>query len=970
MTSERWRRIEQIYEDALQRIPSERGAFLESACGGDEMLRRDVERLIMANGEAGGFLASPAWELASGGLVAATMTHDRDSSLVGREVGHYRILAPLGSGGMGEVYRAHDSKLNRQVALKVLPDLFSRDPDRLARFKREAHVLATLNHPNIAAIHGFEDSGEVRALVLELVEGPTLADRIARGRIPLEEALPIARQTAEALEAAHERGIVHRDLKPANVKVRSDGVVKVLDFGLAKALDVESSGNLSQPPTVPGPVVTDDGIIIGTPAYMAPEQARGKPADKGTDLWAFGCVLYEMLTGRRPFGGEHTSETLAAVIKDDPDWRALTEETPASIRRLLRRCLAKDPKRRLPDAAVARIEIDEAFAEPPSDTSSAQTTSRRKERFAWAVALLLVTASAIAAVMYGRRAEDPANEVRFDIPTPPTTDSMSLAISPNGQKIVFVATSEGQNKLWLRPLGSATAKPLAGTDGAVAPFWSPDSRSIAFFTSTDNRIKHLDIDGGSMRVLGTFPLATGGTWNRDGTILFSTLAGPTPIFRISDKGGQATRATQLRAPEDTHQLPRFLPDGRHFLYHSPSLTPPAVFLGDLDGSESRRLLEADTAAVWIPSGYLLFGRDGALYAQAFDPDTLVLSGNQFRVVEQVETASWLAALSVSATGTLVYRAGSPGQRPAPSVFFQRPLVWFDRSGNEIAKVGDPAPGFRPSLSVDGRRVAVSRSANQLGPPDIWLIGVDRGDLNKVTDNGAINLDPIWSPDGKEIVFSSSMKDVFNLYRKRLDGRKEDLLLATPEPKMPSDWSRDGFLLYQTGDPKTGTDVWALPLNRDLKHFPVVQTPYEERDAQFSPDGRWIAYQSNKTGQFEIYLQPFRRPGEPGPGEPQAVSTTGGAQVRWRPDGRELFYIALDGRLMAVPIRFAPDAQGVHIDPAVPLFATHVGGAVSGLERQQYMVSPDGQRFLMSVVPENANPSPIRVIQNWQLRPPR
>jgi Tol biopolymer transport system component len=719
-------------------------------------------------------------------------------------------------------------------------------------------------------------------------------------------------------------------------------------------------------------VVTDDGIIIGTPAYMAPEQARGKPADKCSDLWAFGCVLYEMLTGRRPFAGEHTSETLAAVIKDDPDWRALTDETPASIRRLLRRCLAKDPKRRLPDAAVARIEIDEAFAEPQLDTTSTEAKSRRKERFAWAVALLLVTASAVAAVMFGRRADPPANEVRFDIPTPPTTDSMSLAISPDGQKTVFVATSEGQNRLWLRPFGSATAKPLVGTDGAVAPFWSPDSRSIAFFTSTDNRIKHLDIDGGSMRVLGTFPLGTGGTWNRDGTILFSTLAGSTPIFRISDKGGQATPATQLRAPESTHQLPRFLPDGRHFLYHSPTLTPPAVFLGDLDGSESRRLLEADTAAVWVPSGYLVFGRDRALYAQAFDPDTLVLSGNQFRVVEQVETASWLAALSVSATSTLVYRAGSPSQRPA-SVLSPRPLIWFDRAGKEIAKVGDPAPGFGPSLSADGRQVAVSRSANQLGPPGIWLIGLDRGDVNKVTDNGAINLNPIWSPDGKEIVFSSNMNGPFDLYRKRFDlPGKEELLLATPEHKMPSDWSHDGrFLLYAESSSKTAANIWALPLNGDRKvPFQVVHTPYEERAAQFSPDGRWIAYQSNKTGQFEIYLQQFRRPGEPGPGEPKTVSTTGGAQVRWRRDGRELFYIALDGRLMAVPIRFAPDGQAVDIGAAAPLFPTQVGGAVLGLERQQYMVSPDGQRFLMSIVPEDANPSPIRVILNWQPRPPR
>ena len=483
MTSERWRQIEQIYDAALQHASGERDRFLDAACRGDETLRREVERLIFANEQAGDFLGSPAWEAAPSGLVATMMTNDRDMSLVGRQIGRYEIIAPLGRGGMGDVYRAHDSTLNREVAVKVLPDLFAHDADRVARFKREAHVLASLNHPNIAAIHGFEDAGDVKALVLELVDGPTLADRIARGRIALAEALPIARQIADALEAAHERGIVHRDLKPANIKVRTDGMVKVLDFGLAKAVDPQSMGDPSQSPTLGSPVVTREGIILGTAAYMAPEQARGKAADKRSDLWAFGCVLFEMLSGRRAFAGEDTSETLAAVIKDDPDWGALPNETPASIRRLLRRCLAKDPKRRLSDAAVARIEIDDAFVEPQFDTSATQTRSRRKERFAWAFALLLAAAAAIAAVVLMLRPQPPAEEVSFEIHTPPTTDTISLAVSPDGQKIVFVAIFEGRNKLWLRRLDSASAEPLAGTDGAAAPFWSPDSRSVAFFST-------------------------------------------------------------------------------------------------------------------------------------------------------------------------------------------------------------------------------------------------------------------------------------------------------------------------------------------------------------------------------------------------------------------------------------------------------------------------------------------------------
>jgi eukaryotic-like serine/threonine-protein kinase len=969
MTSERWRRIERLYEAALQRAPTERGPFLETACEGDETLRADVERLLAADDRAGDFLNAPAWEGAASALATKT-TAGRAMPLVGAHIGPYDVLAPLGVGGMGEVYRARDTTLNRDVALKVLPDLFALSPDRVARFKREAHVLASLNHQNIAAIYGFEDAGDLKALVLELVEGPTLADRVARGRVPFEEALPIARQIADALEAAHDRGIVHRDLKPANIKVRTDGTVKVLDFGLAKVLEPTPAAAVdpSHSPTAHQPAVTRTGLILGTAPYMAPEQALGKAADKRADLWAFGSVVYEMLTGRRAFPGQDTSDILAAVIKDDPDWSALPDDTPPSIRRLLRRCLAKDPKSRLSDAAAARIEIDDAFAEPGRDTPSAPASSRRNERFIWTAALLLVAATAVATVMFTRRPAPVAGEVRFEIQTPPTTDPISLAVSPDGQQIVFVATHEGRSKLWLRRLDSGSAEPLSGTDGAVAPFWSPDSRSVAFFSNSENRLKRLDIDGRSAQVLLPLPLGSGGTWNRDGTIVFSHFMGSSPLLRILSTGGQPSPATRLQPPEMTHQHPQFLPDGRHFLYHSINLTPPAVFVGDLEGSESRRLLEADTAARYVPTGHLVFVRAGTLLAQAFDADRLTLSGNPFRIAERVAMPSGMPpALSLSATGTLAYRAYSSAQ----SASFVRPLIWFDRSGKEIGRVSDPLPvapaSARPSLSPDGRQVAVVRSADQFAPPDIWLIRLDRGVLTRVTSNGVVNLDPIWSPDGRELVFSSSLKgNQLDLYRQRLDGSgKEELLLATPEAKVPSDWSHDGrILLYGTSfGAKTGNDIWALPLTGDRKPFPVVQTAFEDAHPQFSPDSRWIAYQSNETGQFEIYLQPF-----PGPGERQRISTAGGAQVRWRRDGRELFYVALDGRLMAVSIRFAPDGQTVEPSTPAPLFATHVGGAVSTTDRQQYVVSPDGQRFLMSVLPEDPNPPPITVVLNWRPRP--
>jgi Tol biopolymer transport system component len=610
---------------------------------------------------------------------------------------------------------------------------------------------------------------------------------------------------------------------------------------------------------------------------------------------------------------------------------------------------------------MARLEIDEALGGPQLDIPVAQTTPQRKERFAWALALVLVAALGVAIAVWALRPLPPAGELRFEINTPTTTHPVSLAISPDGRKIVFVATSEGRSKLWLRRLDSAAAaEPLPGTDGAMAPFWSPDSRTVGFFTSTDNQLKHIDVDSGSLQTLGTFPLGTGGTWNRDGTILFSTL-GSGPIFRISSKGGEASAATRPETPTLVHQFPQFLPDGRHFLYHTPNRNPPAVYIGQLDGSETRRLMDVDAAPVYVPSGYLLFLRQRTLFAQAFDPVRLALSGTAFRVAEQVMSSISVPAVSVSGTGTVVYRTGS-----ADLSLQARPLVWFDRSGKEIGRVGDPNPGFRPSLSPDGRQVALARGVN-IEPPNIWLLTLGRDLLTTFTSSATLNLDPVWSPDGSQIAFSSlSPRGVVDLYRKPTNGvGVEELLLATAQGKVasaPSDWSDDGFLLYVTTDQKTsGDDIWALPLHGDRQPFPVVETSSDEQDAQFSPDGRWIAYQSNETGRHEIYAQPFPR----GPKEP--ISTNGGAQVRWRRNGRELFYIALDGRLMAVPIRIAPDGKTLDSDPPVPLFATSVGGAVQGRDRQQYVVSADGQRFLMSVLPE-LSPSPITVILNFKPNP--
>ena len=877
----------------------------------------------------------------------------------GTKLGTYEIVGPLGAGGMGEVYRARDSKLKREVAIKVLPDEFSRDDERLSRFQREAEVLASLNHPHIAAIYDLADSGGLRFLVLELVPGETLADRIAGGRIPIDEVLHMAKQIAEALEAAHEKGVTHRDLKPANIKITPDRKVKVLDFGLAKVREAEGTGaNLSNSPTMT--TTSKPGMILGTAAYMSPEQAKGNEADRTSDVWAFGCVLYEMLTGRALFEGETVGEILACVLKTNTDWSRLPAETPAGIRRLLRRCLQKDRNLRFHDMTDVRIEIEEAQSETPLDGHVVHRASGRMGLVGWISALAIVTLIAVVAIVLAFRPVPPAPEMHVDIITPPTMDPVSLAISPDGQKIVFAGTAEGQSRLWLRSVDSASARPLAGTDDALAPFWSPDSRSIGFFAH--NTLERLDIDGGSTQVLANASFGRGGAWNRDGTILFTPNPG-SPIMQVPARGGDPTAVTRVEVPQQFgHGLPQFLPDGRHFLYYvSGSPQGRGVYIGQLSGSETKRLLDADTAAVYAPSGQLLFVRQNTLFAQHFDPVRLELAGNPFPVAERIVVEGQSAALSASGAGSIVYRTGL-------TVGGQHQFIWFDRAGRETGKVGSPdfsAAGG--ALSPDGRRLALFKPVS--GNVDVWLLEIVRGVSNRFTFNTADEILPIWSPDGTRIVFSSNRNGgVQNLYQKSATGAgSEDLLLATPQGKTATDWSADGrFLLYMSADPKTGLDIWTLPLD-DRKPLPIVQTNFEEQLAQFSPDGKWIAYQSNESGRFEIYVQPFSSPNGKAGGKLR-ISTDGGAQARWRRDGLELFYIALDGRLMAAPIRFASNGQAVEAGAPVPLFATRVGGALQPYPRHEYMVSPDGQRFLLNTVTEEASTSPITVILNWKPKP--
>ncbi|HLG59962.1 MAG TPA: protein kinase [Vicinamibacterales bacterium] len=868
---------------------------------------------------------------------------------VGTRLGSYEITSFIGEGGMGRVFRARDTRLRRDVAIKLLPEAFANDSDRIERFRREAQALAALRHVNIAGIHDLVETNESRFLVLELVEGETLANRIAGRQLPWRESIIIAAQVAEALEAAHDSGIVHRDLKPANIKIAPEGTVKVLDFGLAKIWEPAlafTSGATSSPTSIGA---TMPGTIMGTAPYMSPEQARGQTVDRAADVWALACVVYEMLAGRRPFAGDTAAEICAAILRADPEWEALPADVPPSLTRLLRRCLEKDRRRRLRDAGAVLIELREIAG----DSATKEVAAARTGRWPWAVAAVLGVV-AVGALGLAFRPAAPAPEIRLDISTPPTADELSFALSPDGRTLAFVATIDGEPRLWLRSLDSVSARPLDGTAGASYPFWSPDSSAIAFFA--DNKLKRVDVGGGPPQTLTDTPPGRGGTWSQQGVILYAPTDGP--LRRVPDQGGETMVVTRVEAPQQSnHRFPHFLPDGSHFLFYvrgAPGVQ--GVHVGALDGSAVRRLLEADAAAAFA-SGYVFFVRQGTLFAQSFDVGRLELAGSAFPVAEHVaiDSNGLGPALSVSGAGAIAYRTQSTDT--------ERQMVWVERSGAEIRRIGsvDTATPFHPELSPDGRQIAVQRRVN--GNQDIWLLETARGILNPFTFDAGTDDYPVWSPDARFIAFQSNRSGAFNLYRKPTVGDgAEELLFATPNYKSPTDWSRDGqFLLFRMTSPETGYDVWALPMDRKTKPFPVVQTNAEERDAQFSPDGQWIAYQSNESGRFEIYVQSF-----PKPLDKWRISTSGGAQVRWCGDASELFFLALDGRLMAVPIRLDSKNRSVDAGTPVPLFRPRIaGGAVRGVNRQQYAVSTDGRQFLVNVQAEDTVTTPVTLILNWK-----
>ncbi len=855
---------------------------------------------------------------------------------------------------MGEVYRATDGTLKRSVAIKVLPASFAGDPGRLARFQREAEVLASLNHPNIGAIYGVENDGDVHALVLELVEGPTLAEKLAsqHGKgIRIEDALAIARQMADALDAAHERGIVHRDLKPANIALSRDGVVKVLDFGLATPGPGEDRDALTHSPTMMAATV--EGLLLGTVPYMSPEQARGKAVDKRTDIWAFGCVLYEMLTGCRAFDGETSSDAIAAILEREPDYSRLSASTPPHLVRLIARMLAKDPKTLLRDIGDARAEFDATTDGRISNHESrVASATLLRERLAWA-AIVVGAAGAAALAVVSLRVPPPASStVMFDVPFPPgfAATFAQLAISPDGHDLAVAPTFDGSAPMWLRPVDSSAGRILPGTDGATFPFWSPDGKSIGFFA--ERKLKRIEVDGEAVTIIADVQVARGGMWQPDGTIVFAPNA-TGPLFRVPSSGGTPVAATKLEPGQNDHRAPFLLPDGRHFLYYSRGTAQVrGVYVARVDGSESRRLADADAAAVYA-SGYVLFVRQNELLAQPFDASRLTLGGAAFRVAAPVAVspAISLASLAASPAGAIAYAASSvqSGQ-----------FVWVDRKGMKIAALGQPeqTPMAMAALSPDGRRIGFSRAVG--GNWDVWLMDM-RGTMSRFTSDPALDMFPIWSADGRQIFFQSPRVQgpAPNLYVRSVgDGTPEVLLLKSEWPKAPTSASADGrMLLYTVNNSGTSSEIWSVTLSAD--HTPrvfVKSSSFRASGGQFSPDGKWVVYQSDESGHNEIYARPF-----PGPGEKIQVSPGGGTQVRWGQSGAEVFYIAADQRLNAVAVRIAANGA-LSLGSPKPLFQVP---AIPQLGLQ-YVVSADGQRFLLNT--QTANPPSIAMILNWKGKP--
>ncbi len=896
---------------------------------------------------------------------AAVAPHLRNS--------HYEVHSLIGAGGMGEVYRATDTRLGREVAIKALPSALAHEPQRMARFQREATILASLNHPQIAAVYGFEEQDGFQYLVLELVEGETLAHRLERGPLPLAETLAVGGQIAEALEAAHTRGIIHRDLKPSNVKITPEGKVKVLDFGLAKAFEAEYPDDTQEPSPSITAAYSPQGVVLGTAAYMSPEQARGQVLDKQSDIWSFGCVLFECLSGHRPFDGETTSDIVARILEREPDEGALPEQTPPAIRRLVRRCLEKDRSRRLRDIGDAVLELNSVEDARESHVSSPTRPwqGKRGRVVAWivpAVTVISATAAWVLSMVNGRSA---LQTVHTHVLAPPGTSFHNTGdfagpaiVSPNGNALAFVAgDAAGNNVLYVRELHSETARALPGTDGAYFPFWSADSQSLCYFST--GRMWQVDLKGGPSIPLTegiTIDSARGGTRNQEGVILFAPKYQDV-IHQLSVSAPESIRpVTVLDASiHTTHRWPVFLPDGRHFLYLAAGpdrrkTEHNAIYWASLDGKENQRVLRTNTHVVYAEP-YLLFIQDSTLFAQRFNADRGLLEGEPREIATGVLSHPGTFRGVFDATKSiLVFARGRCGTR----------LVVFDRHGRRLQEIGQKDIFYNLRLSPDGSRVAVNRD----DPSDIWVYEFERGVSKSITsDSIASEVGPIWSPDGRQIVYTSldvpGVQPTMNQLASE-GGSSPIVLLSLEHEVWATDFSKDGrFLLYNLGGKKRGGNLWIARVSGTMQGETLTRTPNcLEREGQFSPNGRWIAYTSDETQRDEVYIASFQETADKtspdaafllGGGWP--VSQTGGTRPRWRFDGKEIFFLSPDNQLMAAEV----DTEGptAVIQSPRALFQTR-----ANREGFAYDVFPDGERFIINSA-DGGEGEAITLVTHWQ-----
>jgi serine/threonine protein kinase len=877
----------------------------------------------------------------------------------GARLGYYEIISFIGAGGMGEVYRARDTRLNRTVALKIVPEHLS-NPRMRERFQREAHAIASLSHPRICPLYDIGSQNGIDFLVMEYLEGDSLAKRIKKGPLPFEQLLRYAIEVADALDEAHRHGVIHRDLKPGNIMLTNAGA-KLLDFGLAKIRETAGQLDLSCERTKTRPL-TFEGAILGTFEYMAPEQLEGKEADVRTDIFAFGAVVYEMSTGRRAFEGNSQASVIAAILEHDPPpISAFQKMAPPALDRIVKKAMAKDPDNRWQTARDLRDEL-KWISEQDIRASSAVPQPKSDGRRNWFAGLtaLVLFATLLMVFRYLPRGGTPERAVRFSVSLPEGTRFTStetagptpqMAVSPDGRMLTFAASYPGHPpSLWLQKLDSFTPQLLVGTESASFPFWSQDSRFIGFFAG--GKLKKLDVSSADVQMIADAPDGRGGTWNREGVIVFADGI-ETGLKQVSAVGGIPTPATMLDTShgELSHRFPQFLPDGRHFLYvdHA-AKTQLGLYIGSLDSKQTSRILSGKGSTASLVGAYLLSVRDGTLIAHPFNLARLKVADEQFPVAEHVASSSpsGFASFSASLTGILAYASGSSPNRQ---------LAWFSRDGRRLGSLGQVGEYASPALSPDEKKVAVARIDSQTRTPDIWLFDLNRGTETRFTFDPGSDRAPLWSPDGREIIFASDRTGVWDLYRKSVNGTNaEEAVITSADDEFPSQWSADARLIvFSTPKPGTNWDLSTLPLLEPSKPRPFLRTRFNEVQGALSPNGQWMAYTSDETGRFEVYVQSF-----PWGGNKWQLSVDGGSDAKWRSDGLELFYVSLKQKLMSVKIQ-----PGSRFEAGVPaeLFEMPIPVLVASFPNN-YVVSADGQRFLVNTLVRDAPSSQISVVINW------